>query len=329
MAQSGDRAKRIAYPVAVLACDDFRQWYFAVRVRRYYFINEIMDGKNMSDQFCFCTLAVGHRYRRHARMLADDIQQYAPHKLLIVLTDQPTDFQDCLHVIAIKHTLQSVKGYHDKRCVIEQSLERFDACLFLDSDVRILGPVPTSIDWLPGITARTGCSILKHNSGDRPRKELAVIEQAAHKLAINLDQTQWFHEFMFAVKKQAGAETDFLTLWQTISYFFELQGVYDGEGNVMGLAAAKAGFPIQFDTEDRFPFFKDNIERVRIKHGQSDLKEKQAYFDIHREIEHSRHAIWQKAINKLTRKVVLTYRLLKLRSVYKWHLNQSGALHQN
>lgn len=274
----------------------------------------------MSNEFCFCTLAVGSRYRKHVRMLADDIQRYSPRTFFIVLTDQPIDFDCYPHVIAIKHTLQSVKGYHDKRCVIEKSLELFDTCLFLDSDVRILGPVPTEMDWLPGITARTGCNILKHNSRESSHKVLPVIEEVAQKLDINLEETKWFHEFMFAVKKQAGAENDFLRLWQTISYFFEMQGFYDGEGDVMGLAATKVDFPIRFDSEDRFLFFKDNIEKTRIKNGQSKLKDKQVYFDVHREIEYPQCSSWGKFINKLVQKVEFIYRLLRLRTVYKKNL---------
>ncbi|MBE9051915.1 hypothetical protein IQ243_16085 [Nostocales cyanobacterium LEGE 11386] len=268
----------------------------------------------MSKKFCFCTLAVGNRYRTHARMLASDIQKHSPATSLIVLTDQPHDFEEYPHVIACKHRLQSVKGYHDKRFVLEKSLKLFDTCMYLDSDVRILGSVPEDIEWLPGITARTGCKILKHNAGMNQRQALPVIKKVAQKLDIDLEKTQWFHEFMFAVKKQDGAEVEFLKLWQTISYFFEMQGIYDGEGNVMGLAAVLAGLTVQFDSGDKFPFFKDNIEQVRIKKGQSQLKDKQIYFDIHKKIEYPEYPIWRKVINKLIGKAVFLYRLFRLRT---------------
>ncbi len=271
----------------------------------------------MTDTFCFCTLAVGNRYRTHARMLASDIQQHSPATSFVILTDKPTDFENFSHVIAYKHRLQSLKGFHDKRFVIEKSLTLFDTCIFLDADVRILGSVPTEMEWLSGITARTGCNILEHNSRSKQRKALPVIEKVAQKLDISLEQTKWFHEFMFTVRKQAGAEAEFLRLWQTISYFFEMEGIYDGAGNVMGLAAAKAGLTVRFDSEDRFPFFKDNIEQVRIKTGQSNLKEKHIYFDIHKEIENPKHPTWRKGINKLTKKAVFLYRLLRLRYFVK------------
>ena len=267
----------------------------------------------MVNEFCFCTLAVGKRYRTHAKMLAKDIQEQAPNVPFLVLTDEPADFVEYSHTIPIKHRLQSVKGYQDKRLVIEKSLEKFDTCIFLDSDVRIIGKVPLGLEWLPGITARTGRSIIKQNVERKRCAEFAAIEQVAQKLDINLEETKWFHEFMFVVKKQGGAEKVFLQLWQTISYFFEMQGVYSGEGNVMGLAAAKAGLTIRFDSEDKFPFFKDNIERVRVKAGLSNLEDKQIYFEMHKEIEYPKRPIWRKFFDKMTRQAIFYYRLLRLR----------------
>jgi hypothetical protein len=122
---------------------------------------------------------------------------------------------------------------------------------------------------------------------------------------------------MFTVKKQAGAELDFLKLWETISYFFQFQGVYDGEGNVMGLAAAKAGLTVRFDSDDRFPFFKDNIERVRVEQGQSKLEEKEPYFAAHRQIEFPKRSMFEKVINRLKKKVVFTYRSMRLKAFAK------------
>ncbi|MGB3491141.1 MAG: hypothetical protein WBA57_00325 [Elainellaceae cyanobacterium] len=271
----------------------------------------------MSDTFCFGTLAVGDRYRAHAQLLAQDIQRYAPQTSFVVLTDQTAEFAAHNHVVAVPHTLQSVKGFHDKRFVIEKALEHVDVCMYLDSDVRILGPVPTQTQWLPGITARTGCNILKHNEAKQKRKALPKIQHVAQTLAIDLTQTFWFHEFMFTVKKQAGVEREFLKVWQTMSYFFEMNELHDGEGNVMGLAAQKAGLTLQLDAADRFPFFKDNIEKVRVKNGQSSLDDKKSYFETHLKIEYPHRPIWHKSIKKLTRKMGVLYRSLRLKSLAK------------
>ncbi|NJO52972.1 MAG: hypothetical protein HC840_30290 [Leptolyngbyaceae cyanobacterium RM2_2_4] len=66
------------------------------------------------------------------------------------------------------------------------------------------------------------------------------------------------------MRRSAGREIEFLECWDAIAAFFELNRFYAGEGNAIGLAAAKAGLSVQFDSEDRFPFFKDRIEKVRI-----------------------------------------------------------------
>jgi len=54
----------------------------------------------------------------------------------------------------------------------------------------------------------------------------------------------------------------------------------------MKLAAAKAEFSVQFDLVDRFPFFKDRIEEIRISAGEADPNEKLAYFARQKSPEH-------------------------------------------
>ncbi|TAF15443.1 MAG: hypothetical protein EAZ76_08555 [Nostocales cyanobacterium] len=269
-------------------------------------------------KFCFCTLAVGNRYRHHARILAQDIQQHIPGTSLCVLTDKPEYFQDFPHVLAFKHHIQSVKGYHDKRFVIKKSLSLFESCTFLDSDVRIIGPAIQEINLQAGITAKAGCNLLKHLSSNiKDQKQIQVIEEVAQKLNIDLQKVQWWHEFMFSMKGENGLEKEFFQMWQTISYLFELRGVYDAEGCVMGLAAEKIGMTVRFEREDKFPVFKDNIERYKIQKGQSNLADKQIYFDLQKEIEYPKRTIFKKVIDKLTAKAVFMYRLLRLRKLAK------------
>jgi hypothetical protein len=272
---------------------------------------------NMSQKFCFCTLAVGERYRHHSLILAKDIQEYMPNTAFCILTDQPEFFQEFSHVLAFKHHIQSVKGYHDKRFVLEKALSISESCMFLDADVRILGSVVGEMNWHSGITARAGSDLLRRMADISNDKEIQIIEEVAQKLNIDLQQVQWLHEFMFAMKGQEGLEKEFFQLWQTISYFFEMQGIYHGEGYAMGLAAAKVGMTIRFEREDKFPFFKDNIERIRIKKGQSNLSEKQIYFDIQKSIEYPKRSILRKITDKLIQETVFRYRLLRLRNLVK------------
>ena len=270
-----------------------------------------------SEKFCFCTLAVGDRYRAHVKMLAQDIQTHMPSTTLCILSDQPEQFKNFPHVLVFKHHLQSVKGYHDKRFVLEKALSLFESCMFLDSDVRITGAVVGEMNWLSGITARAGCDLLHHMGNIKNTKEIQVIEEVAQKLNIDLQEVQWLHEFMFAMRGQAGLEEKFFQLWQTISYLFEMRGIYHGEGYAIGLAAAKIGMTIRFEREDKFPFFKDNIEQIRIQNGQSNPQEKQIYFDIHKNIEYPKRPILKKLTDKLINKSVFFYRLLRLRDLAK------------
>ena len=119
------------------------------------------------------------------------------------------------------------------------------------------------------------------------------------------------------MKRQNRLERDFFQFWQTISYFFERQGIYHGESYTIGLAADRVGMTFNFCRQDKFPFFKDKIELIRIKNGQSNLEETQIYFDIHKQIEYPKRSLLQKITNSLIQKAVFYYRLLRLRIFVK------------
>jgi hypothetical protein len=266
----------------------------------------------MSD-FCFCTLAIGTRYRQHALLLAEDLERYAPETPFIVLTDKPQALQRS-NTKAFAHRLQSVGGYHDKRFVIEKALTFSNSCIFLDSDMRILDSVPSKMEFVPGITARTGSNILKQNQGYP--KTIAFIQKVAKERSINLDRVDWFHEFMFVVTRQNGIEKDFLQTWAELADYFEMHKLYNHEGNVIALAAAQSGFDLQIEFYDRFAFFKDKIENERIKHQQSKLEDRQIYFDIQKRIEFPARSLHQRVLQKGIKMLDRLYRLGKLRLRY-------------
>jgi len=267
----------------------------------------------MPTHYCFCTLAVGKRYRLHAKMLAEDLQKNAPDIPLILLTDSPSDFKHLCNVKAYPHRLQSVKGYHDKRFVIEKALESFDHCLFVDADIRVLGPIPESIHFPAGLVARYGCGIIKHNTEGKIRPAFDPIQAVAEALQLNLKKVFWFHEFMFLFSKQQGKEKAFFSYWQSIALYFEQQGIYDGEGNVMGLAAAASGLDIHFHRSDFFPCFKDNIQKEKIKQGQADPKAMANEFKIHSAIEYPQRSSLQKVSDKCQAKTSFYRRLISLK----------------
>lgn len=212
--------------------------------------------KKYQQSFCFCTLAIGKRYRDLASLLAKDIEKYSPDTCFIILTDKPDEFSNFSNIEAFKHHSTSVKFYHDKRFVVAKALSMFNSCIFIDADMRILAPVPQNMEWLkqPGITARV-CNLMpkQHaqaiigNVEKKFYREYQVTKKAATKL--NLD-SEWenityIYEYLFAVTKHSGKEIEFLKQWEVIAPYFEINGVYQGEGNAIGLAAAKANLPIR------------------------------------------------------------------------------------
>lgn len=269
--------------------------------------------KQSNRDFCFCTLALGKNYRALALELAKDIEKYSPSTIFLILTDRPDDFKNIDNVVAFKHQPESIKFYHDKRFVIEKAMLFFNTCIFLDADMRILEPIPNNIEWLPGITARTGSNIIKHNQ--RKNENLKTIDKVAKKLDLDLDRVKFVHEFLFVVKRDRGKELEFLKQWETIGRYFELKGIYAGEGNAIGLAAAKANFPVRFDSIDRFAFFKDRIEQVRIKQGQVNAKDKLLYFEKQKQLEFPKYSIVEKILIKLNKQLGFLFRLLRLKII--------------
>ncbi len=267
----------------------------------------------MQEPYCFCTLAVGDRYRQHAALLAQDLLLHAPHVPLLLLTDQPDDFKAFPNVQGVLHYLQSVKGYHDKRFVLMAALDRFESCLFVDADVRVLGPLPEQMGFMFGIVARYGCGIIKHSAEGKVRPAFKLIQSVAQVLRLDLTEVLWFHEFMFMITRQQGKEKDFFLAWEAIAHYFQSQGIHDGEGSVMGLAAAHSGFDIHFQRRDFFPCFKDNIQKEKIKEGNADFPAMAAEFKTHREIEYPQRSLFQKIANRLKIQTAFTYRLLKFR----------------
>ncbi len=273
----------------------------------------------MQAPYCFCTLAVGDRYRQHAALLAQDLLRHAPQVPLLLLSDRPEAFKAFPNVQGILHHLQSVKGYHDKRFVLMAALDRFESCLFVDADVRVLGPLPEHMGFMPGIVARYGCGIIKHNTEGKVRPAFKLIQSVAQTLDLKLTEVTWFHEFMFMVGRQKGKEKDFFRDWEAIAHYFQSQGIYDGEGSVMGLAAAYSGFDIHFQRRDFFPCFKDSIQRAKSsaktdaiaatpRNATDEFAEE---FRRQVEIEYPQRSLHQKIIHRLTAQTAFTYRWLK------------------
>ncbi|MBD2201098.1 hypothetical protein H6G33_00585 [Calothrix sp. FACHB-1219] len=280
-------------------------------------------------EFCFCTLAFGNRYISLALLLAKDLEKYSPNTCLVVLTDNTDNFNKQTNVLAYKHKQQSVKLYHDKRFVLEKALLLFDSCIFIDADMRILKPVPQDMTWLkvPGISARA-CEAMCKRYGpfmqgnidakdSKEFKEFIVTQKAAKKLDIELknETVKHLQEYLFTITKDSGKETEFLKQWEILAPFYEINGVYAGEGNAIGLAAAKAGLQVRWTEMPGISFFKDRTELIRIENGQSKMEEMSIYFEQQIMLEHPQYSLLQKIGIKVSRFLKFLYNLLLVRVV--------------
>ena len=212
---------------------------------------------------CFCTLAIHAPYRRRARLLCADLA-WAPW---VVLTDEPADFAD-LPVRAIRHLptgpmainyLQRLAptgngggaaAYHDKRFALQAALQDFGTALFFDADSRIdaLPPIdafPSGLAVVPIVRESIGAHLETCGAWRLP----AFVELARYLLGDPnvLDAAGWCHETCYAVTKD-GNEHRFFTAWERAADFLRRHDVSSGEGGVMGLAAACAGWTIDYET---------------------------------------------------------------------------------
>jgi hypothetical protein len=212
---------------------------------------------------CFCTLAIHAPYRRRARLLCAD----APEAPWIVLTDEPEDFTD-LPVRTIKHNAtgpmaadylahlpptgegRGAAAYHDKRFAILAALEDYDTAIYLDADSRIaalpsLGGFPSGLSVLPVVRK----SVAEHLNTCGSWRLPAFRELAGHLTGEpdTLQTAQWCHETLIAVTKD-GRESRFFESWSQAADFLQRREVYSGEGGVIGLAAACAGWNVDYES---------------------------------------------------------------------------------
>lgn len=191
--------------------------------------------------------------------------------------------------------------------------------------MRILAPV-TQLKWIiePGIAARACDSMEKKYAkviagSAKPKviREFKITQAMAQKLNLDLkdNSLKFVYEYLFAVTKDCGKEIDFLKHWEIIAPYFELNGVYDGEGNAIGLAAAKAGLKVRWSDMEGIYFFKDRTELVRIQKGQSNLDEMSIYFEHQKMLEQPKRSILEKVVVKISKNILYFYHFLRLRIV--------------
>ena len=211
---------------------------------------------------CFCTLAIHGPYRERARLLVGDVE--GPW---VVLTDEPGEFEG-LKVRAIKHEPtgpmaidfgkrspavgieRGEPAYHDKRFALQAALEEFETAIFVDADTRVRA-LPRLPKFRPGIavTKELNASIAEHlnryGSHRRPAFEKLAIELTGDVEVIN--SARWCSEALIAITKD-GNEGIFFETWARGAELLQSEGMFTGEGGVIGLAAVCAGWTVDYET---------------------------------------------------------------------------------
>ena len=214
----------------------------------------------------FCTLAVHEEYRRRARLLVGDV----PEVPWVVLTDEPREFEG-LGVRAVGHVptgpmaidfVTRLPGtgngrggpaYHDKRFALQAALEEFETAIFVDADTRV-NSLPRLPVFRPGIavTKDVNASIAEHLSRWGPHRR-PLFEKLGVELTCDvgvIESARWCSEALFAITKD-GNEGKFFEAWERGAEFLQGQGVFSGEGGVIGLAALCAGWMVDYKTMGR------------------------------------------------------------------------------
>jgi len=191
----------------------------------------------------------------------------APRVPWIVLTDEPGEFKD-LPVRAIRHVPtgpmavdfvtklpptgngRGRPAYHDKRFALQAALEEFETAIFVDADTRVRS-MPRIPNFRPGIAAvkEVDASIAEHLSrwgSDR----IAAFERLGVELTGDVEvikSARWCSEALFAITKD-GNEGKFFEAWRRGAEFLHAQGLFSGEGGVIGLAAVCARWSVDYKT---------------------------------------------------------------------------------
>ncbi len=184
----------------------------------------------------------------------------------IVFTDEPNDFVDlAVHVVAHAPTgpmavdylgwigptgeSRGAAAYHDKRFVLRRVLRDYETAIFLDADSRItalppLGSFPAGLSVLPVVRKTVSEHLESCGSWRMPAfRELA--EHLTGDTAV-LRSALWCHESCISVTRD-GSESDFFDAWNQAAEFLQARDVFSGEGGVIGLAAACAGWTVDYE----------------------------------------------------------------------------------
>jgi hypothetical protein len=144
-------------------------------------------------------------------------------------------------------------AYHDKRFALMAALENHETAIYVDADSRVnnlpsLRAFPAGIAVLPVVRKSIAEHLSTCGSWRMPyfadlAKDLTGNEQI-------LQTAGWCHETLIAITKD-GREANFFEAWSRAATYLQHREVYSGEGGVIGLAAAYAGWSVDYESLTR------------------------------------------------------------------------------
>jgi hypothetical protein len=136
-------------------------------------------------------------------------------------------------------------AYHDKRFALSAALEHSDTAIYLDADSRVTS-LPRWRHFRPGISVLTLVrETVAEHLATCGHWRLPAFEELALHLGASLRTARWCHETPIAITKD-GNESRFFEAWSEGAEFLQSRGVFSGEGGVIGLAAAKVGWKVNY-----------------------------------------------------------------------------------
>lgn len=199
----------------------------------------------MNSEFCFCGLAIGKLYRDFAINLAGDLNKFYPGIEYVVITDKPEEFHSINNVTAVRQRQSGIMfPFQDRRFAVEEALKNHRTACQLDTDTRILKPLPLpkDLDSHIGMTCFQA-DLIKIINRWQP-ENLKYYAKIAEKFHISLDRTPLISEFLFIISRDNGREKKFIDCYGKIGRYLELHKVCGGDAPTIGLAAVAAGYQL-------------------------------------------------------------------------------------
>lgn len=204
---------------------------------------------------CFATMAVGKEYLQVAQLLASDVSLFCPGVPIFVLTNEESFAKGNSQVQIVPFRNAGYWFiYHGKIQAVRAAIAKFDICIFIDADCRLLAPPPFgALSHLPagvyGAYAQTfeykftgdQAMFLERGGTERllrntPRRRRDVYKAIGKPLGINTPDCKFLHEACLVFVKDERTP-NLLNAWEYLGKASSARLLEWGEGCTLGMSA--------------------------------------------------------------------------------------------